>query len=354
MSNSAGQDNLGQILKAVLSFKKLKEKMGEDWIGGQLLIDEIDATLHPAAQNKLIDFLFEFSGQNNIQVIFTTHSLSLLEHIHDTYTKSVSQITSLNKESFVQFEMAYISNGTGEAIIHRNPDISKIKQDLLNQYQGVNNKIIKIYSEDAEARWFFEKIFSYLKKNEYITSDPIAINHINVSLGHMQLLKLLVEDYNYFSKGIILLDGDVSEETINEEIIGKIPLKFKDTSKNNKIILKLPGGDNPEKILWEYANLIPENHKFYSLTGDFEFHKRAFTENGPFSTVYNTQSKEREKYKAWFKNNKYYLNSLIEYWIEDNFVDVLHYMEQLKFVYDYSARQNGYPGMLFIKKDAHP
>ena len=46
LTNSSGQDNLGQILFALLSFRKLKEEQGNSWQGGVLLIDEIDATLH--------------------------------------------------------------------------------------------------------------------------------------------------------------------------------------------------------------------------------------------------------------------------------------------------------------------
>ena len=47
---SAGQDNIGRILLAVLSFKRLKDTYGKDYKGGLLLIDELDATLFPAAQ----------------------------------------------------------------------------------------------------------------------------------------------------------------------------------------------------------------------------------------------------------------------------------------------------------------
>lgn len=54
LGNSAGQDNVGQILTAVLSFEKLKKLMRESYPGGILLIDELDATLYPAAQIKLV------------------------------------------------------------------------------------------------------------------------------------------------------------------------------------------------------------------------------------------------------------------------------------------------------------
>jgi len=69
LTNSSGQDNLGQILLAILSFRKLKEEQGEQWQGGILLIDEIDATLHPAAQSKLIKLFIQEAKENKLQIL---------------------------------------------------------------------------------------------------------------------------------------------------------------------------------------------------------------------------------------------------------------------------------------------
>lgn len=52
-SCSAGQDNIGRLLTALLSFRRLKQSLGDHYRGGLLLIDEIDATLHPASQVRL-------------------------------------------------------------------------------------------------------------------------------------------------------------------------------------------------------------------------------------------------------------------------------------------------------------
>ncbi|KAA8788083.1 ATP-binding protein, partial [Lactobacillus crispatus] len=71
----------GQIIEAVLSFEMLKKQLGKSYIGGILAIDEIDATLHPAAQNRLIDWLLKKSKELKLQIVFTTHSLTLLEHL---------------------------------------------------------------------------------------------------------------------------------------------------------------------------------------------------------------------------------------------------------------------------------
>lgn len=48
-SNSAGQDNLSKILLSILSFKKLQEKYKNDYKGGILAIDEIDASFYPGS-----------------------------------------------------------------------------------------------------------------------------------------------------------------------------------------------------------------------------------------------------------------------------------------------------------------
>ncbi|WP_256926245.1 AAA family ATPase [Candidatus Enterococcus testudinis] len=39
-----------------------------------MLIDEIDATLYPAAQNKLINIIYKKSIEYGFQVFCTTHS----------------------------------------------------------------------------------------------------------------------------------------------------------------------------------------------------------------------------------------------------------------------------------------
>lgn len=55
-TNSAGEGNIGRILIAILSFKRLKDKYKKDYKGGILLIDELDATLFGFAQQSIVEF----------------------------------------------------------------------------------------------------------------------------------------------------------------------------------------------------------------------------------------------------------------------------------------------------------
>lgn len=62
---SAGEDNLSIILTAVISLKYYYESISPSKeVESVLLIDELDATLHPAFQIKLLDLFREMSEKN--------------------------------------------------------------------------------------------------------------------------------------------------------------------------------------------------------------------------------------------------------------------------------------------------
>ena len=50
---------MSSIITAFASFNKLKREQGDNYNGGILLIDEIDAGFHPRAQIKLIKLMKE-------------------------------------------------------------------------------------------------------------------------------------------------------------------------------------------------------------------------------------------------------------------------------------------------------
>ncbi|NQE95978.1 AAA family ATPase, partial [Bacillus subtilis] len=68
-ANSVGQDNILQILISLLSFKRLKDNY-PDYKGGVFLIDELEASLFPHAQESLLKLLDELSKELDLQIIF--------------------------------------------------------------------------------------------------------------------------------------------------------------------------------------------------------------------------------------------------------------------------------------------
>lgn len=310
LTNSSGQDNLGQILLAILSFKKLREDQGEQWHGGMLLIDEIDATLHPAAQSKLITLFLQEARDNGFQIVVTTHSLSFLRDIcaKTAYNNHDDEVNN-------NVELYYLTNANRRLEIKRNTPFTEIESDLMVNSIVQNSNKIKLYSEDAEARWFLSHII-----NEYLP----YVDVLDVTIGCSELINLYKADIQYFGNVLLVFDGDVTESQLN-----KIPSQ---TRKNLGNILLLPGGKRPEEVIYNYLLSLDSDHEFWSggaqrvgFTWDY------FHEHGPTSADYR-QEAERERYKKWFIAHVQYFESvrLMDYWIRDNAQLVSEFKDNFK------------------------
>ena len=282
LANSAGQDNLGQILLNLLSLKKLNFVNG-----GVFLIDEFDATLHISAQIRLYETLYEIAEKHNIQIIFTTHSLSFLKYIYP-------KIEFNDNEKNNNIELVYFTTANGILEVLKNPNIYLIENDLkISSGYKLNSKI-SVFSEDAEAQFFIENILE-----DYITKFKL----IKAKLSCDVLMNLRKHDPKYFSNTIIILDGDYKKQ---------IP-------KNYKNIIKLPGSYRPEKVLYDYLISLPPEHDYWNVCKeypDYGFSRRYFLERGP--DKYN--GKESEQYKKWFQDNLegFKVTQLMKFWIDDN------------------------------------
>lgn len=133
---SAGQDNIGRIILAVLSMIRLKEKYPKEYIGGIICIDELESTLYPAAQEKLVEFMYDSAQKYNLQYFFTTHSISVINFLKTGKYNNRNSITYLQKTN-------------GKIKITENPSLRDIENNL-NVVAGrreLSSKI-KVYCED--------------------------------------------------------------------------------------------------------------------------------------------------------------------------------------------------------------
>jgi len=288
--NSAGQDNLGQILLSLISFKRLKAT-NKKWNGGLFIIDELDATLHPVAQQNLVELLFKESKELNLQIIFTTHSLSTLEYICSKYE---------GKANFGEdYKIIFISKANDKIKIYHNPKFELIKNNLcLTLTQEVKQKkSLLVYSEDDDTRWFFKKLIrGYANK----------VKLIKANLGCSDLEKLLKEDPEYFGNVLFLVDGDVNTS---------LPKFVK-----KKNVLALPGNKRPENLLYDY--LIDSSCTFWTemLEGKGMTKQYFITGNGPNSNKYSHFEKERKKFSSWFFDHKNEIEryKMFEHWMKNN------------------------------------
>lgn len=277
LGNSAGQDNIGQILTSILSFRKLKEKLGDQYAGGLLLIDEIDATLFPAALDNLIDFLIQQSIDLNLQIVFTTHSIEVLEN--------------LNRFKSDEYVINFLYDQRGKIVCVEKPDLGKIIANLKAKVAIETTKKIHLYREDDEADLFFKN----LAKNEYKKSIEI----IKISLGAETLITLVKRlRVPEFKSSIVLLDGD---QAANK---GALPSNF----------VLLPGRVRPENVLLNFLLKLPDTDDFWSseLGG---YNKQTFLNSIP-------TTQDRDSMKSWFKSQIKYWGvdgkNLFKKWMEAN------------------------------------
>ncbi|MBU5369978.1 MULTISPECIES: ATP-dependent nuclease [Enterococcus] len=320
-ANSSGQDNVGQIILAVLSFKQLKEDQPDCYNGGILLIDELDATLHPAAQRKLFDYLYQQSVELNIQIVFTTHSLSLLEYI--TLARQKEKNNSKIKVSYLTRR----SNGIHEKV---NPSKEFFVNDLNDTYTGAipkNNKV-KVLTEDNIARWFIQELFDFKKYN-----PSIDMLDVNISWSH--IINLMVSDIENFKNYITILDPDINKPenlSVLKKMITGFPLTIDEPLSNILILPGLsPDYPNIEKMLWEYIKDIPDTHEFFDdpIISTHNWSKRLALRDGVDSELY-AKFDSSLKYKKWFNDNRYFIEILMKYWVSDNDTAVTNFVSKFK------------------------
>ncbi len=316
LTNSSGQDNLGQLLLGILSFKKLK-KENQNIKDGLLIIDELDATLHPSAQERLIDLLINEAKKTGFQVVITTHSSDLLKHI-------CSKTVYNNNEVNNNIELYYFTNANRKLEVKRNLDYSLIEGDLLVQSVVQNSNKIKVYTEDEENRWFVRHLI-----NDYL----VYIDLLDVSIGCQQLLSLYSADVTYFGNTLIIFDGDVKDKQYT-------PAQIKLRGNLNNII-KLPGNKRPEEVIYDYIISLDPDHPFWKKSAILNLTWQYFNDKGPMSSEYQNKGTDREKYKAWFKDHVTFFDSLNLYafWENDNKKEVDKFIEDFKLSYNSIAKR---------------
>jgi hypothetical protein len=280
LTNSAGQDNVGKILSAVLSFRRIREKFPNDYKGVVLLIDEIDATMYPAAQEELVQALYRFASDFNIQIVFTTHS--------ETVVKIV-----LGKEYSTSTKVILLDRRDDSVVPHKelspreilaNLSVFPLPEDVLNQK-------IKIYCEDDEARLFVKGLIPRERLKQ--------IEFVNVSVGGDELIHLAQRcKIPEFIHNLIILDGDK-----------KTPARLKN-------FLALPGGKSPEELFFLFLKNLNERDSFWDKS------PAGYTKQVCFRGYESIEPNNRVEYKNWFNGQKANWGrgcfKLFKRWISDN------------------------------------
>lgn len=247
-SVSAGEDNAGQIIMALMSFKKLKEEY-LDYKGGLLLIDEADAGLFPTAQLNLLKILERECKALDLQVVMTTHSPVLIE-----YAFEQSKIPHSKR-----YKTIYLSNSYGSVQVMQNWSWRQISADINTQTVMATPEIslpkIRVYFEDKEAIDFFLALMKNQEIFKFI--EPMY----EVSVGCKNYIYMIERKVPEFAEdSIICLDAD--------------QIAVAENGKFENIVI-LPGALPPDQLIFEFLYNLPTDHEFWR--NEIQFTRDVFT-----------------------------------------------------------------------------
>lgn len=168
-SMGAGEQRIFLILNQVLKAPKYS----------LILIDEIDLLLHEDALSRLLDELNNICNEKHLQLIFTTHSRSILH------------------KDYIAFRN-----------LHQTPDktlcLGKCYPQFLSRLTGQRQKMYEIFVEDELARTIIQQlcIDNGINPNVDIIKFGPAIVGVKSACG------MVISDPNNIEKSLFVTDGD--------------------------------------------------------------------------------------------------------------------------------------------------
>ena len=192
-----------------------------------VLIDEVEAGLHPWVQQLLMLHLQQLALRNDLQIIVTSHSPVVLDSV------------PARGRIFLDRDEA-----SGKIIVHH-----PYRDVIQNALYGRSNETLKLLCEDKIAEGILKGVFDYLLPQERIKWESI---HIGRDTGasefpqHAQTLR----KFGQLQNTVFILDGDQRGSEIENRIQEAAGRGV------NISILFLPGKESPESWLWDRLKTI--------------------------------------------------------------------------------------------------
>ena len=200
--------------------------------GALVLIDEVEAGLHPWVQQLLMIHLQELALRNDLQIIVTSHSPVVLNSVPERGRIFLDR------------------DGDGKVSTRR--PYRDIVQDAL---YGRSNDALNILCEDDAAEGILQGVFDYLTPRQRLARSSIRIGR-DTGADEFPTHARAFEKFGQAQNFVFVLDGDRRES--------RAPDRIRDASKDIPIIF-LPGKDSPE--IWIWGRLRESAEEFSSELG---------------------------------------------------------------------------------------
>ncbi len=198
--------------------------------GALVLIDEVEAGLHPHVQQLLMLHLQQLALRNDLQIIVTSHSPVVLDAVPS------------NGKIFLDRD-----DVSGEVVVR--PPYRDIIQNAL--YGRLNDKL-KLLCEDKIAEEFLEGIFDFLSPKDGFSRELVRIGR-DTGADQFPMHAETLRKFGQIQDTVFVLDGDQRGRKLEEKIEEAAGIGV------NISILFLPGKESPESWLWNRLKEIPAN-----------------------------------------------------------------------------------------------
>jgi putative ATP-dependent endonuclease of the OLD family len=283
--NSLGYNNLIYLATVLAEFEGLKDNFSSPRI---LLIEELEAHLHPQVQIKVLKYLEEQANSNDIQVIITTHSTTIAA------ATPLSKIICLN----------ILGDGKIKMTSLRNCHIEKKAKNFINRWLDATKSTL-LFSKGvilveglAEALlvpklaeiYLHEMIEKRNNENVPTSLDEAGVSVINMNGIYFQYFMQLYRGYQlvlperlngesketYKSRimEFVRKDNYLKGEYINTDYI---PIRCAALTDNDPDNTLKPSsedgliGKNPQLYLIKQLNNMTENCRVYTNIKTFEY-----------------------------------------------------------------------------------
>ena len=199
--------------------------------GALVLIDEVEAGLHPWVQQLLMLHLQQLALRNDLQIIVTSHSPVVLDSVPP------------NGRIFLDRDDA-----SGEVVVR------PAYRDLIqNALYGRSNETLKLLCEDEIAEGILEGIFDFLLPQERIKWESVHIGR-DTGASEFPMHARSLAKFGQLQDTVFILDGDQRD--------GEVEGRIREAAGPgvNISILFLPGSGTPESWVLEKLHQHLEIH----------------------------------------------------------------------------------------------
>lgn len=301
---SSGEDNLGAIFNRLLGFQRSFSN-GQIEGNGVLCIDEFESSLHPVAQLKLFDYLYEWSRRYKVQIVISTHSLHLLQHIY------LQHQSNLDASRVVVNFVSKATASDGNHPIIKNPPYDKAYKELTfkSPEQIAEQRKIKVFCEDDVAIHFAKRLVKnrdILKLVEFsstVNKDDKSKNGTPYSA-----LKTLCGFPVLLESSIVVFDADVAQ-TVTENI------------KNKNFFMRLPDKDNlalERRIICFILELKNGHDFFVKFDAERDIFLSSMADFGIPLNIEDVKDEKKvpiSKCKKWVASKKGDFNKYVTYYV---------------------------------------